>query len=485
MAVTFAERYVNVAAQFGLTAIVARLMAPNEFGLVAIGVSIFAIVEAVRDFGISNYIIQHRNLTRNVARTGFSVIAAFSCALAGLLYASSSVIAEFYGDQRLVPYIDILAFTALAGMIVSPLKALLLRDMQFRALAVINFGATLVFTFTIIVLVWFNFSYMSYAWGAFAMTLTMAVLCLYHRPDFWIFRPALCDFKSAIAFGSYSSLSDTLSRLNEALPFLVLGRLMPMGLVGIFNRAHFISTVPPKLLMVGIVPVALPGFAAEARSERDLKGPLLDALSYLAIFLWPALILLTLLAYPAVIILLGDRWLDAVPIIQILSIAALASLPLPLAFPVFSAIGQIKRSAHVGLITVPATAAILAIAAHFGLIAATCSFLLIIPFQSYLILRIMKRYITFRWRELFVALSKSATATFISISPVLAIIAANGFSFTMPVPAGIGIAVMMIPSWLGAVWFVAHPVWPEIKSIVLPLIERFSSKILSQEGRRL
>ncbi len=483
MAVTFAERYVNVAAQFALTAIVARLMTPGEFGLVAIGVSIFAIIETVRDFGISNYIIQHRDLTRDAARTGFSVIAALSCILAASLYASSSIIAEFYGDQRLTPYVEVLALTALAGMIVSPLKALLLRDMMFRELAFINFGATLAFTSTIIALAWLGFSYMSYAWGGLAMTLTMAALCLYHRPHFWIFRPAFHEIRNALVFGGYSSLSDTLSRLNEALPFLVLGRFMPMTLIGIFNRAYFISTVPPKLLMVGIVPVALPGFAAEARSGRDLKGPLLNALSYLAVFLWPALILLTLLAHPAVMILLGKQWLQAVPIMQILSIAALASLPLPLTFPVLSAVGQVKKSAQIGLLTVPASAAILAFTAQFGLEAVACSFLLLIPFQAYLILRMMKQHIDFQWRELFAALSKSVAVTLISIAPAAAIIAANGFSFAISIPAGIGIGLLMIPSWLTATRLVRHPVWSEIRNVADPLIERFAGRGLSQAGK--
>jgi O-antigen/teichoic acid export membrane protein len=442
-------------------------------------------VETIRDFGISNYIVQHRNLTRPVARTGFSVIAALSCALAVFLYALSSPVATFYGDLRLEPYVQILAFTALAGMIVSPLKALLLRDMQFRELALINFGATIVFTAVVIVLALSGYSYMSYAWGGLAMTLAMAALAIYYRPDFWIFRPGVHDITRALAFGGYSSLSDTLSRLNEALPFLILGRLMPLSLLGIFNRAHFISTVPPKLLMVGIMPVALPGFAAEARSGRDLKAPLLDALSYLAVVLWPALILLALLAYPAVMILLGEGWIEAVPIVQILSIAALASLPLPLAFPVLSAVGQVKKSAKLGLLLVPINAVVLAAAAPYGIHAVASTYCLLMPFQAYMILRMMKQHIVFGWRELFAALSRSAAIAVISTAPAAAIVAANGFSFAMPVPAAIAIGLMTIPSWLAAAWVVGHPVWHEIRSITASLIARDArSHVLTRRERR-
>jgi O-antigen/teichoic acid export membrane protein len=256
-----------------------------------------------------------------------------------------------------------------------------------------------------------------------------------------------------------------------------------MDLVGIFNRAHFISTVPPKLLMVGIVPVALPGFAAEARSGRDLKAPLLNALSYLAVFLWPALITLALLAHPAVMILLGDQWLGAVPIVQILSIAAMASLPLPLAFPVLSAVGQVKKSAQVGLFVVPVTAAILAIAAPFGLVAVASSFFLIIPFQAWLILRMMKQHIPFQWRELFAALSKSASVALIGAAPAAAIIVAKGFSFELSIPAAIGIGLLTIPSWLAGTWFTAHPAWHEIRSLAAPLVERIAGRALPQEGK--
>jgi O-antigen/teichoic acid export membrane protein len=463
MAVTFLERYINVASQFIMTAIVARLMTPEEFGLVAVGVSILAIMETIRDFGISNYIVQHKNLTREVARTGFTVIAIISLVIAVFLVLSASSIADFYGDKRLIPYIEVMALVAIVGMIGSPLRALMLRDMQFGSLALVNFSATLAFAGTVIGLVLFGFSYMSYAWGGLAMTATTAGACLYYRRDFWIFRPGFREWSGALAFGSYSGLSDTLSRLNESLPFLILGRFMPFGAVGIFNRSHFLSTVPPKLLMVGIVPVALPGFAAEARSGRDLKTPLLNALSFIAVFLWPALLLLALVAQPAVLIVLGNQWLDAIPIVQILSIAGLASVPMPLTFPVLSAVGRVKEAALIGLIIVPVSALVLALSANFGLYAVTASFLFLTPFQAATILWLMRRYIPFAWHELGSALTKSAAVTVVSVIPPAIAIAANGFSLEISIPAGLGIGMLMVIGWLFGVWWFQHMVLDEIR----------------------
>ncbi len=482
MAVTFAERYFNVAAQFALTAIIARLMTPEEFGLAAIGVSILAIVETVRDFGISNYIVQSRDLTRSVARTGFTIIAALSCAVAAALYAGAPHMAEFYGDERLVAYVEVMALVALAGMFVSPLRAMMLRDMEFRKLAIVNLGGTVAFSGTIVSLALLGHGYMSYAWGGLAMTLTSAAFCLHLRRDYWIFRPGFRGWAGALAFGGYSSLSDTLSRVQESLPFLILGRLMPLDAVGIFNRSHFLAAVPPKLLMVGVMPVALPGFAAEARSGKDLKAPLLNAMSLMAVFLWPALILLALLAYPAVMLLLGDQWTDAAPIVQILSIASLASLPLPLAFPVLSAVGQVRPIALAGLVIVPVCAAVLGLAARYGLYAVAASFLLLMPFQAFAVLRIMKRHIPFGWLELAAALGKSAAVTLFAAAPPCVAFALGGFSFAISIPAGIGIGLLMAPGWLIGVMAVRHPVLNEIRLAAGVIAGRFGAPRLPSES---
>jgi lipopolysaccharide exporter len=94
-----------------------------------------------------------------------------------------------------------------------------------------------------------------------------------------------------VTFGSYNSATLVLNRLYEALPSLVLGRILMPSSVGLFNRALIVSQLPDRFVLPGLPHVALPALAAEVREGRDLKEAYLGALGYITVVQWPALIL--------------------------------------------------------------------------------------------------------------------------------------------------------------------------------------------------
>ena len=142
-----------------------------------------------------------------------------------------------------------------------------------------------------------------------------------------------------------------INRTYEALPQLVLGHVLPPSAVGLYNRATLVSDIPDKIVLASASSVAFPALAAETRQGRSLKDPYLRALGYITVFFWPALVLLAILAYPAVLLLLGDQWLSVIPLLQVMALAGLAWFPVMLTTPVLMAVGANRDRVLAVLVT--------------------------------------------------------------------------------------------------------------------------------------
>ena len=133
------------------------------------------------------------------------------------------------------------------------------------------------------------------------------------------FRLSLRDWRNIIEYSVVEGMRKMLNYLGDNVPLLIFGRTLGAGPLGLFQRAATVSSLPFTTLLAGIQPVVQPMMSERARVGRSLKDGFLTALSYSALLLWPACLVIALLAHPIVLVLLGSPWLEAVPLIQILS----------------------------------------------------------------------------------------------------------------------------------------------------------------------
>lgn len=451
------DKYLTLVINFGFIAVMSRVLTPHEIGLSAIGVAVFGVADSLRDFGATTYLIQRRVVTLEALRTTFTMLFLSCLALGALLFASAPAIGTFYSEPQLTQYLQVLAAGFLAGPVAGPLLALIRRDMEFGRLAAINVASTLANAVIAISLALAGFSYMSFAWAGLASAVLTAAMALAFRPEFQIYRFRLHDWSDAVAFGSFATLTALLNRAYEALPLLILGRILAFDAVGLFQRATVICQLPDRIVLAAISPVALPAFAATARNDGDLKQSYLRAIEYVTAVQWPALLLLSLVAYPVVRVLLGPQWIAAAPLVQIMAIASLVMFPAILTYPVLVATGRIQDTMWSSLISLPLSLVALIPASFIGLEAIALSLFVTLPVQVYVALSFIRRQIPFTWAELGASVGKSAFATGCCAIGPLAILAAMGFRFDMPLPAAIAIGISAAPGWLAGLWLTSHP----------------------------
>ena len=422
-AFAFADKSAGMVLSILMMVVISRLMTPAEVGLFMVASSLVVMIEAFRDFGVAAFLIQETDLTRDLVRSGVTIITLLSLLLGAIIFGASNLLAGIYGDPALGELIRLASVAFLIAPISNPLLALMRRDMDFGAVARINVAAAVVNTATTIALAAVGVGPISFVWGsvlAAAVTAIGAVLC---RPDWWIFVPSLKHWRQVVPFGLWSSVITLLGMLYDAMPRLLLGRILGFGAVGLFSRSVSLTQLPDRVFLSAVQPVVLPAMATKVRENKSLAAPYLLGISLISAIQWPALVCLALLADPIVRLLLGAQWMEVVPLVRIVSVAALVLCPSYFAFPALVSLGKVRQMAAVSAVTVPLATAVLVVAAQFGLTAVAWSMILANTFQVGIMLAVVRRPVGFAWNELARVAGQSLVVTLCAaVSPALTIL---------------------------------------------------------------
>lgn len=463
------EQYFRLAINFASIATVSRLLTPSEIGVAVIGTGIMAIALGLREFATSDFLIQRREVGQGDLRTAFTLAFLLTAVITALMFVLAPWFGSWYGEAQLAQFLRIAAVAGLIEALSLPIRGLLRRQMAFGTLALVNTAAAAVTAGATILLALAGFSYLSVAWAMLAAGCTTTGLYFWFRPDLSILRPAFRSWGNVLRFGGYNGASFVINRAYEALPQLVLGQLLPPAAVGLYSRAQTVSDIPDRIVLASVFAIAFPALAAEIRAGRNVKEPYLLALSLITVFYWPALVLLALLAYPVVALLLGAQWHAATPLLQLMAIAGLAWFPVVLTSPVLLAVGANRDRVLADLLGRSVSAVILCAAAFFGILAMAASKLVTLPFQMVVTFRFVRRHIPFAWRELWVALWKSAAVTAASAAGPAGVVALSDTGFDLSLPATALAALLAVTGWLATVLALRHPVLAELRTAAAAL----------------
>ena len=480
-----ADRYLQLTMTFTSTAVLSRLLSPEEIGVSVVGLAIVGLALSIRDFASTTYIIQHPKLTKAVIRGSFSVLLAITLVLCAVLAFGARPIARLYDDVKLVPYLRVVSVAMICDLVAIQTTALMRRDLTFGGVAIINASGAVATTLTAIVLALAGFSYMSFAWGWLASSIVTAIISLVLRPAFDQFVPTLSHWRGMLSFGGYNGTITFLYKIYDTMPALLLGRMVGADAVGMFNRATTVCQIPDKLIVGGASTVILSAFAAHAREGRELRKPYLHALQIITALQWPALVVLVLLADPLVRLILGQQWDAAVPLVQVLSLAMLFSFSFDVNFPLLVSLGAIRTMLVRSLIVFPAGA----LAMGFGIWAdglsgAAWSMLFIVPFNAVVSLTFVKARLELPWREIAATLAGSAVVALASALGPALVLASAGFTFEISLLEAFAAALLAAIGWLAGMVAVRHPLLAEIDLMLVSIAARVPRLAASIAGLR-
>ncbi len=350
------------------TIILARILVPEDFGLVALALVFIELLSTLRDLGVTQaLVIVPEEQVEERAHTVFT----FSLLLAGVLTiacaAVSPVAAAFFDEPELIGLLSALGATFLVRALGSTHYALAQKRMDFRsrtiaelADAILRGGASVAFALAGLG-AWSLV--LGYIVGSVALTSVMWVLVSW-RPRLQLRRDHLVPL---VRFGGALTGVDIISAATMNVDYLFIGAVLGTTALGIYTLAFRL----PDLLINGLTLVAtsvlFPAFASLSRP--DLRSAYLQAIRYTVMLTLPVAIGLAVLAEPLVLATFGDKWEGAISPMQVLVLYAF--FPALTAPPgvIFKAIGRADILLKLAAVRVPILVTAIALTVHDGIVA--------------------------------------------------------------------------------------------------------------------
>ena len=308
------------------TVVLARLLTPADFGLVAMVTAITNFGQAFADLGLSEATIQQPEINHNQVSTLFWINVSIGCVLTLVTAAFGPLLAWFYHEPRLVHITLLVSLTFIIGGLRVQHDALLRRQMRFSSLAIRDIVAYLVAVPFAILVALHGYGY----WGIVVLPLTLNFTQMLFSWVMVRWIPGLprrsAEVRSLIGFGGNIAVSYFIFNLNRSADSVLIGWYWGAGPLGLYSRAYNLLMLPVRQLGAPARSVAVPAFSRVQSDPERLARYYLRTANLIMWILAPTFGFLFVAAVPIIVLMLGSRWRDAAPVFQILAIFALGQL---------------------------------------------------------------------------------------------------------------------------------------------------------------
>jgi O-antigen/teichoic acid export membrane protein len=298
--------------------VLARLLTPVDFGLVALAAVFVAFAQLIVDQGFGDALIQRPGLTRGHIDTAFwvAVLTGILLALTGVLLAGP--ISAFLEEPDLTPILQVLSLTFIISALSSTQMALLRRELAFRSLALRGLLALAGGGAVGIVMAFLGF-------GAWALVGQQVVAALISVAAVWTVSPwrpgldvSVHNFRELFSFGIKVVGSDVLSFLSRNTDNLLIGVFLGAQLLGIYAVAYRILDTSQKVLVSVARRLAFPALARLQNEPERMRRAYLRLSRVSGSVILPGYVGLSLVAPEMTIFLFGRRWAEAGPVAAVL-----------------------------------------------------------------------------------------------------------------------------------------------------------------------
>jgi O-antigen/teichoic acid export membrane protein len=305
------------------TMILARLLMPRDFGLVAMVMTVTGFLRVFKDAGLSTATVQRERVTHAQVSNLFWINVAVSALSTLIVAASAPILGWFYHDSKVINITLYLSVTFLMNGFTVQHLALLKRQMRFKALAVIEVGSMAVGFVVGIVMALLGYRY----WSLVGSSLSMEAAGLAFTLSISRWRPQLPSKRSGIrplvTFGAHRTAGDLVMSVSRGCDNLLIGRFYGSTAVGLYSRASILLIRPLEMFLAPINSVFMPALSrlqSQPARYRSTFLRLYEAIALSSLFFTG---LLLAVSHPLTLVLLGPKWEQAAVIFGGFTIAAL------------------------------------------------------------------------------------------------------------------------------------------------------------------
>jgi PST family polysaccharide transporter len=324
-------------------AVLARLLAPRDFGLVAMAAAALALLTAIRELGLSLATVQRQQISHAQVSTLFWINLAFALGLWAAMAGVAPLLALLYGEPRITAIALVLAASLPLGAISAQHRAILQRRMEFRVLAgcdVVALGAGTCA----------GIAAASAGAGTWALVLmplvteAVASVLVWMRCPWRPGRPVRgAGIRGMLAFGGQLTVANMLRHGARHMDKILLGWACGPAAVGLYGRAYQLVLLPIQQVNAPVSSVAIPALSRLQREPERFRRFYLTALRHVVLATLPVIIALAVLAPEVVSLALGPAWAEAAPLLVVLACAGYVQIIANTAGWLFVTLGHTRR----------------------------------------------------------------------------------------------------------------------------------------------
>jgi O-antigen/teichoic acid export membrane protein len=305
------------------TAVLARLLSPGDYGLLAMVATVTVMAQAISDFGLSWATVQRERLERNQIDALFFINCGFGFVLTVLCCLSAPRVATFYHRPELTKIVIAASGTLFLSAIAVQPNALLLRQMKLRELSLCALCSLLISSAVTITLAWQGFGYWALVVQLLLQQAIITALSFPISGYYPRFPLNLLDVGSILKFGGYSAAYGIVNYFARNLDNVLIGRFWGAILLGYYSRAYFMMTLPGMLVIGVFSGMLIPALASLRKEPVRMESAYLRALRLITVVGCSFAVGLAVTAPEIVEFVYGPKWHAVVPILLWLSAASI------------------------------------------------------------------------------------------------------------------------------------------------------------------
>jgi len=328
---------------FAKTAILARLLLPAQFGLFGIAGLMLELLEVLTETGINVVLVQEKKDIDEYINTAWIVSIVRGVLIALLIVLAAPYISLFFSSPESVPLLYLMSMVPLIRGFINPSEVKFQKKLEFNKEFWFRFTIFSLDTLVAVALAYITHSPAALIWGLIVGGLSEVVLSfVFTKP-----RPRLVfereKLRSIVSRGKWMTGAGIFSYLFQHGDDIVVGRLMGQSPLGLYQVAYKTSTLPITEVSDTIGKVTFPVYVGISEDKRRLKRAYLRMLLGICLLVIPFGLLLFVFARQLTLVLLGENWIEAIPVLKVLAIFGSLKAVINSCYPLLLGLGRQKQ----------------------------------------------------------------------------------------------------------------------------------------------
>src|SRR5690625_2279435 len=320
---SFSEKFASRGIGFITTIILARLLTPKDFGLIAMLTIFISVSESLSNGGFNHALIQKKDVDEDEYSAVFFINLGASAILYIILFITAPGIANFYDQPMLIPLTRILSLSFVINAFCYIQQTKLTKELQFKTLMIVHIPATIVSAIVAISMAYKGFGVWSLVAQTLSLRLVLAIQLWFQSKWRPINKLNIKKAKPLFSFGGKIMVSRVIDRIYNNIYLIVIGRFYSAITLGYYQNSFKLVNTPTDTFSSVIRNVTFPAFSSVQEKTDKLKLGLKKSNQHFIFILLPILVICAVIAEPLFRFLLTAKWLPSVPYFQILCIAGI------------------------------------------------------------------------------------------------------------------------------------------------------------------